>query len=212
MNAADRLDERFGFTFYRVRPEATEEFLEWARRAADVYRLHALSWSLWRDRGDPEEFVERGPDFRERADLERAAAALEAEGILDSLATFESSSPSSPNYEADVGMVSFLFVSDDYESVFEVGGARGGSVFDEPAAIDPAEMSPAMKRAQALARALALRLGPGLPPPYRVTAEQERIYIRDERGMGTGGSIVDLEIEGAGGAGLADGPAGATDP
>src|SRR3954447_17554252 len=197
MNAADRLDERFGFAFYRVPAEATEEFLEWARRAADVYERHALSWSLWRDRGDPEEFVERGPDFRERADLERAAAALEDEGILDRLATFESSSPSSPNYEADVGMVSFLFVSDDYEPVFEVGGARGGSIFDEPAAIDPAEMSPAMKRAQALARELALRLGPVVPPPYRVTAEQERIYIRDERGMGTGGSIVDLEIEAA---------------
>lgn len=191
MDAAERLDERFGLTFYRVPSAATEEFLTWARLAADVYSRHAVFWSLWRHRENPEQVVERGPDFREHADLERAAAALEETKVLEGLAAFESL----PEGAQDGGFVQFLFSSEDYDALFKVGGMRRGPFFDEPAAIDPAEMTAAMALAQALARELVSRLRPVVPPPCRVTAEQERVYIRDERGMGTSVSLVDLEIE-----------------
>src|SRR4051794_12219095 len=117
MKAADRLEDRFGFTFYRIPAEATEEFLAAARRAADVYGRYALSWSLWRDRQNPEDWVEIGPDFRERAALDRAAAALEAEGILERLASFE------VNLRAGEPVFGILVSNEDHDLVFKVGGA-----------------------------------------------------------------------------------------
>src|SRR3954447_1182403 len=129
MDAGERLDERFGLTLYRVPPKADEEFLAWAGRAADVYRRHALSWSLWRHRENPEELVELGPEFRERAALERAAAELDGAGTLERLAKFETSLPGSDGG----GFVEFLFSSHDYDAMFNVGGTRA-PFFDEPPA------------------------------------------------------------------------------
>src|SRR4051794_28135664 len=89
MDARPHLENRFGLTLYRVPPESADDFLAWQRRAAEVFREHALSWSLWRSRKEPDAWVEFGPRFRERAELEHVANALDSAGILERLARFE---------------------------------------------------------------------------------------------------------------------------
>src|SRR3954454_22496533 len=89
MDAAARLEHRFGLASYRVPPGASEEFLAAAGEAAEILDRHALEWSLWRHSENPEEWGEVGPRFRERAELERAAAALQENRVLETLAAFE---------------------------------------------------------------------------------------------------------------------------
>jgi hypothetical protein len=194
VNAADRLDDRFGFTLYRVRSDESEAFLASAREAADVFGRHALSWSLWRNREDPERWVEFGPRFRERAALERAAEELEETGILETLAAFEEHEE--PDGEGIVS--SFVQVSPrDHDVMFEVGERGSGPFPRKLPPIDPARMTAAMRLAHALAGALATRLAAVVPPPYRVVADQERVYLLDDDQMVSGGNIVDLDIEDA---------------
>src|SRR4051794_22069150 len=180
MDAADRLEHRFGLTSYRVPPGASEEFLAAAGEAAEVLQRHALEWSLWRHRENPEEWVEFGPRFRERAELERAATALEDGRILERMAAFE------VDLSDGQGLFSLVVSSSDYHVMFEVDGAKP---------VDPSDTSAAMRLACALARALASRLDPVVPAPLRVTAEEERVYLFDELAMVTYWSLVDEEID-----------------
>src|SRR4051794_30878215 len=69
----------FGLTSYSVPLDRGDEFGELVRRLEAIYSTTALSWSVWRNRTELEEWVESAPKFRERADLERAAAVLDRE-------------------------------------------------------------------------------------------------------------------------------------
>src|SRR4051794_8149273 len=195
MDAAERFEDGLGLTVYRVPVDSAEDFLAWGQEAAAVFREYALSWSLWRNRADPQEWIEFGPRFRERAALERAAAALETAGVLDRLAAFELDPWD--EREGPVTSVVHELSTDDYDAVLEVGGSPAAWFDRELPPIDAAQMTAPMRLAHSLARALASRLNAVVPAPFRVAAEQERVYLFDDRGMRTGGSIVDLEIEDA---------------
>jgi hypothetical protein len=147
---------------------------------AEVLQRHALEWGLWRHREDPAEWVEFGPRFRERAELEHAAAALQEGRSLETLAAFE------VDLSDGTGAVFQMVSKRDYDVMFEVAGAKP---------VDPAQMSAAMKLACALARALASRLNAVVPAPFRVGAEEERVYLYDDHTMITYWSLVDEEID-----------------
>src|SRR2546423_8736919 len=80
MATREHLQHRWGLTLYRVPQESADEFLDLQRRAEAVFRDHAWTWSLWRSRKDPDEWLEHGPTFRERAAIEHAADPLGREG------------------------------------------------------------------------------------------------------------------------------------
>jgi hypothetical protein len=200
MDAHQHLEGRFGLLFYRVPPESVDDFLACQRRAAAVFREGALSWTLWRSRKNPDEWVEFGPLFRERAALDRAAAVLKGKGILERLATFEVDrfSPIEGEEGGPIEAVSFVFTTKDYDVVFQVGAGLGASWFDRDLPpIEPADMSAPMRLAHSLASALSQRLDAAVPRPFRVSAEQECVYLLGECGLLSGGSIVDLGIEDA---------------
>jgi hypothetical protein len=212
MNSREYLTGRWGSTYYSVPPESADRFLELQGRADRVFQEHALRWSLLRSRGDPTHWHQFGPVFRERAALERAAAALDREGdILKQLSAFEvdlfstarsAIEGTARTIEVDVIIAveydeTQTFERHEYEPVFEVGGGLSARFSPESLPIiDPGEMSPAMRLAQSLASALAPRLNAAVPPGYSVAAHQEVFFIRDEQGRRTGlGNVVDRGIE-----------------
>jgi hypothetical protein len=192
LDTRERLESPF-HRDYRVPAERVDEFLALQRRAAAIFGEHALSWMLARSRSDPEEWLELGPEFREDAALERAAEAFDRDPeLLERLAGFERRSG-----EDDGAVMTQLFVrvgdGGDYVKVLDVGG-RTWRTGDLPP-IDRAEMSPAMRLAQALARALARRLDAAVPAPYSVIAEQERVVLNENSQPRTWTTLVDLDAE-----------------
>jgi hypothetical protein len=198
VDTRERLESAF-HRDYRVLADRVDEFVALQRRAAAIYREHALSWMLARSRSDPEDWVEFGPEFREQAALERAAKAFDRDPeLLERLAGFER------RWQEGGGAVMrvvFMAVGDDasseadYVKVLDVGG--GPWLAGDLPAIDPAEMSPAMRLAQALARALARRLDAAVPAPYRVVVEQECVVLSENSQPRTWTPLVDLDIESA---------------
>jgi hypothetical protein len=200
VDTRERLAEEF-HRDYRVPVDEAEEFLALQRRAAAIYREHALSWMLARSRSVSEDWIEFGPRFRERAALERAAQAFDSDpGLLERLASFERRWWEELQEHGGAASARQLFVavgddasSDaDYVKVLEVGGMQ--SFAEDLPAIRASEMSPAMRLAQALARALARRLDPEVPAPYRVSADQERVVLSENSQPRTWITLVDLDV------------------
>src|SRR4051812_45405921 len=220
MDPRHHLDNRFGFTRYRVPANATDGFLALQQKAAAVYREHALGWRLARNRTNSEDWLEFGPRFRERRALERAAEALEEDRVLERLADFEVTvpptrarvnpppggkgtvevDPASRVEDEEDGPITAIVrqvSTDEYDTVLEVGDHPVAFFARDLPPIDPAEMSEPMRLAQRLAAALAPRLNAVVPEPFRVVAEQEAVYLLDDGPFRMGGSIVDRDIEGA---------------
>jgi hypothetical protein len=202
MDTRERLETAFPRD-YRVPEDRVDEFLALQRRAAAIYREHALSWMLARSRSDPEDWVELGLRFRERAALERAAEAFDRDPeLLERLAGFERGWPELSRDGGGAVMARQLVVAvaddasseADYVKVLGVGGGMTWLADDLPT-LDQADMSPAMRLAQALARALARRLDAAVPAPYRVSAEQECVVLSENSQPLTWTALVDLDVE-----------------
>jgi hypothetical protein len=157
---------------------------------------------LVRSRSDSEDWVEFGPRFREHAALERAAKAFDRNPeLLERLAGFERRWPEMWREGGGAAMARQLVIAvgddasseADYVKVLEVGGMSW--LTDDLPTIDQAEMSPAMRLAQALARALARRLDAAVPVPYRVIAEQECVVLSENSRPRTWTTLVDLDVE-----------------
>ncbi|MEA2494825.1 MAG: hypothetical protein QOJ29_2736 [Thermoleophilaceae bacterium] len=201
MDTRERLESAF-HRDYRIPGDQVDEFVALQRRAAAIYREHALSWMLARSRSDSEDWVEFGPQFREHAALERTAKAFDRNPeLLERLAGFERRWPELWQEGGGAVMARQLFIAvgddasseADYVKVLEVGGMP--RLTDELPRIDQAEMSPAMRLAQALARALARRLDAAVPVPYRVIAEQECVVLSENSRPRTWTTLVDLDVE-----------------
>jgi hypothetical protein len=200
VDARERLEHAF-HRDYRVPGDRVDEFLVLQRRAAAIYREHALSWMLARSRSDPEDWVEFGPRFREDAALERAAQAFDRDaGLLERLAAFERPWPDLSEDGGGAVMATGMSIAvgddasseTDYVKVLGFAG-RTGLAEDLPT-IDQGGMSPAMRLAQALARALARRLDAAVPEPYRVIAKQECVVLTENSQPLTWTSLVDLDV------------------
>jgi hypothetical protein len=144
---------------------------------------------VWRNRTELEEWVESAPQFRERADLERAAAVLDREPEI--VQTLESLLTPRP---VDTAVWSFMLSSKTHELVAEVGVARGWPPRDLPE-IDEESTTPAMKRARALAQGIATRVNPHLPPAFALEADQEVLSVFHKEELVTYRSVVDLDVE-----------------
>jgi hypothetical protein len=168
--------------------ERENEFTELLGRAQEIYERHALNWWVLRSREDPTVWREFGHRFREEADLRAAREELEkAPSILDGLNEFETGYPDA--WGAIEG-----YMSTEWETVFEVGERRVGNRRLPP--IPPEKMTDAMRKAQALARALAPRVAKIAPPGYKVWADQEIVYIEEpEGGRARECSLVDFGAE-----------------
>jgi hypothetical protein len=178
--------------FYLVPQARTGEFIELHHRAEAIYRAHASGWSLRRSRLNPEEWRETGPTFRERADLEAAAEALEAEpGLVESITAFELDRPVGVDPTANFWAT--IEEASDFDTIFQTGDPRGALGFPAERPIDPERMTDAMRLAQALARELAERLDAAVPDGYSITATNETITIAETRPI-TWLSLVDRDI------------------
>jgi hypothetical protein len=191
LNVREFLEGGWG-RFYRVPEARAEEFIELHRRAEPTYQLHATGWHLRRSRLNPEDWRETGPTFRERADLEAATEALDAQpGLVESIAAFQLDRPI--GVDPTASMWSTIEEASDFDTIFLMGDPRGGFGAPKHRPIDPERMTDAMRLAHALARELAKRLDAAVPEGYSVTATNETITIAGERPI-TWLSLVDIDI------------------
>ena len=191
MNIREFLDSGWA-RFYRVPQASTGKFIELHHRAEPIYRAHASGWSLRRSRLNPEDWRETGPTFRERADLEAAAEALDAQpGLVESIAGFQLDRPVGVDPAASFWQA--IENATDFDTIFQIGDPRDrfGAARGRP--IDPERMTGAMRLAQALASGLAERLDAAVPEGYSVTATNETITIADARPI-TWLSLVDRDV------------------
>jgi len=172
---------------YVVPSEREQEFTELLSRAHAIYERHALDWTVLRSREDPTQWREFGLQFREEADLRAARRELEAPpSILEALDQFETGDR--------YGVIAEVYSGADWETVFRLGDrARSGKERRLPPIADE-EMTEAMRQAQRLAGALAPRLGKVAPGGWKVSFDQEVVYIRAPDGTGRNCSLVDIEL------------------
>jgi hypothetical protein len=173
---------------YVVPLEREKGFTELLRRAHAIYERHALNWWVLRSREDPTQWREFGHQFREEADLRAARKELEKPpSILGALDEFET------GYPNNWGVIE-AYEGPKWETVFQVGERRGIERRPLPT-IPPNEMTDAMRKAQALAAALAPRVATIAPEGFRVWADQEIVYIEDPAGLARECSLVDFDRE-----------------
>jgi hypothetical protein len=171
---------------YVVPSEREKEFMELLSRAHAIYERHALDWTVLRSREDPTQWREFGLQFREEANLRAARQELEEPpSILEALDQFETGDP--------YGVIAEVYSSADWETVFRLGEKALRERPRRLPPIPPDEMTEAMRRAQRLACAVAPRLEKIAPADWKVSSDQEVVYIRAPDGTGRNCSLVDIE-------------------